>query len=295
MNEESAKRTDRGEIVKIGCHISVAKGLEQATKIAIEMGAESFQVFTKNPRGLRPKKLDVKDAEKGVALLQKHDITLVCHTPYITNLSTPKEDLQEATIRSILEDLHIAEAYGAIGAVVHCGKHVGEGIEYGTKRMIETLDLILEQYNGPVKLLLENTAGQGSELGLTVQDLMTIRGGTKFPEKIGFCFDTCHSFAAGQWSLETFDKLVEDMEKTGYLENLVAIHFNDSKAPFASQKDRHEKIGKGEIGSEALAKFLTSEKFQHLPIILETPAEDEREYAEEMVYLHQLKEATAQA
>ncbi|MCK9911851.1 hypothetical protein MXD81_22035, partial [Microbacteriaceae bacterium K1510] len=87
------------------------------------------------------------------------------HTPYITNLSTPKEDLQEATIRSIIEDLTIAEAYGARGAVVHCGKHVGEGEEYGTKRMIETLDLILDNYDGPAKLLLENTAGQGSELG----------------------------------------------------------------------------------------------------------------------------------
>lgn len=276
--------------MKIGCHISVAKGLEQATKQAIEMGAQSFQVFTKNPRGLRPKKVDYKDAEKGVALMKEHDITLVCHTPYITNLSTPKEDLQEATIRSILEDLHISEAYGAIGAVVHCGKHVGEGEEYGTKRMIETLDLILAQYNGPVKLLLENTAGQGSELGLTIESLMNIRAATQFPEKIGFCFDTCHSFAAGQWSLDSFDKLVDEMERSGYLENLVAIHFNDSKAPFASQKDRHEKIGQGEIGSEALAKFLTSEKFQHLPIILETPVEDEREYADEMVYLKQLRE-----
>ena len=276
--------------MKIGCHISVSKGLEKAVLRAVELGAESFQVFTKNPRGLRPKKVDYEDAEKGVALMQKHELTLVCHTPYITNLSTPKEDLQEATIRSILEDLHIAETYGAVGAVVHCGKHVGEGEAYGTRRMVETLDLILEQYDGPVKLLLENTAGQGSELGLAIPVLMEIRSATRHPEKIGFCFDTCHSFAAGQWELESFDRLVEEMEETGYLDNLVAIHFNDSKAPFASQKDRHEKIGKGEIGSEALAKFLVSSHFQHLPVILETPVEDEQEYAEEMVYLHHLRE-----
>lgn len=280
--------------MKIGCHISVAKGLEQAAKTAISLGAESFQVFTKNPRGLKPKKVDEKDAAKGVALMQEHDLKLVCHTPYITNLSTPKDDLQEATIRSILEDLHIAESYGAIGAVVHCGKHVGEGEEYGIRRMVETLDLILEQYEGPVKLLLENTAGQGSELGLTIQSLMDIRAATRFPNKIGFCFDTCHSFAAGQWSLESFDQLVQQMEETGYMEHLAAIHFNDSKAPFASQKDRHEKIGKGEIGSEALAKFLTSGKFDHLPVVLETPVEDEREYADEMKYLHQLRQAGLQ-
>ncbi|RNB80879.1 deoxyribonuclease IV [Brevibacillus panacihumi] len=276
--------------MKIGCHISVGKGLEKAVLNAIELGAESLQVFTKNPRGLRPKKVDYKDAAKGVELLQKHGLTLVCHTPYITNLSTPKEDLQEVTIRSILEDLHIAESYGAVGAVVHCGKHVGEGEEYGTKRMVETLDMILSQYEGPVKLLLENTAGQGSELGLTIPELMEIRGATRYPEKIGFCFDTCHSFAAGQWKLETFDQLTEQMKETGYLDHLVAIHFNDSKAPFASQKDRHEKIGKGEIGSEALAKFLVSPLFDHLPVVLETPVEDEKEYAEEMVYLHGLRE-----
>lgn len=277
--------------MKIGCHISVGKGLEQAVRNAIDLGAESLQVFTKNPRGLKPKKIDHKDASKGVELLQKHDMQLICHTPYITNLSTPKEDLQEVTIRSILEDLHIAEAYGALGAVVHCGKHVGEGEEYGTRRMVETLDLILEQYHGPVKLLLENTAGQGSELGLTIQSLMDIREATRHPEKIGFCFDTCHSFAAGQWKLETFEELAEEMKRTGYLEHLVAIHFNDSKAPYDSKKDRHEKIGKGEIGSEALAKFLVCPDFQHLPVILETPVEDEREYADEMVYLRELRQA----
>ncbi|MBO8162217.1 MAG: deoxyribonuclease IV [Brevibacillus sp.] len=277
--------------MKIGCHISVGKGLEYAVQRAVELGAESFQVFTKNPRGLKPKKLDREDAAKGVALMRKHDLTLVCHTPYITNLSTPKPDLQEVTIRSILEDLHIAEAYGAIGAVVHCGKHVGEGEEYGIRRMVETLDLILEQYDGPVKLLLENTAGQGSELGLTIPSLMEIRAATRYPEKLGFCFDTCHSFAAGQWNLESFEQLVEQMKESGYLEHLAAIHFNDSKAPFASQKDRHEKIGKGEIGSEALAKFLTAEEFEHLPVVLETPVDDEQEYADEIVYLHELRQA----
>lgn len=275
--------------MKIGCHISVAKGLEKAAMQAVHLGAQSFQVFTKNPRGLKPKKINHKDADKGVEIMTKHDITLVCHTPYITNLSTPKEDLQEVTIRSIVEDLHIAEAYGAIGAVVHCGKHVGEGEEYGTKRMVETLDLILEQYTGPVKLLLENTAGQGTELGLTIHALEEIRKASKYPEKIGYCFDTCHAFAAGQWDEESFDKLLEDMEQTGYLNNLVCIHFNDSKAPFGSRKDRHEKIGKGEIGSDALAKFLRSEKLQHLPVVLETPVDDEQEYADELVYVRDLQ------
>jgi deoxyribonuclease-4 len=275
--------------MKIGCHISVAKGFERAAKRARELGAKSFQVFTKNPRGLKPKKIDTLDANRGRRFCEEHGIVLVAHTPYITNLSTPKEELHEVTIRSIREDLEIAEAYGAVGAIVHCGKHVGEGEEYGKKRMVETLNKILADYNGKVKLLLENTAGQGSELGLTIRELTEIRNATRHPEKIGFCFDTCHAFAAGVWTAETFSGLVREMKETGYLDHLVAIHFNDSKVPWGSRKDRHEKIGKGEIGAEALTLFLQAKEFEGLPIVLETPVEDESEYADEIQFLHRLK------
>jgi deoxyribonuclease-4 len=275
--------------MKIGCHISVSKGFFTAAKRADELGAKAFQVFTKNPRGLKPKKLNVADADRGREYCEEHGITLVAHTPYITNLSTPKEDLKEVTIRSIKEDLRIAEAFGAVGAVVHCGKHVGEGEEFGRERMVETLNLILQDYDGPTKLLLENTAGQGSELGLTIRELVEIRNRTDEPEKIGFCFDTCHAFAAGIWNYDTFAELVKEMEETGYLDHLAAIHFNDSKAPFNSRKDRHEKIGKGEIGADALALFLKAPQFEGLPVVLETPVDDEVEYADEILYLHQLK------
>ncbi|MGA8941390.1 MAG: deoxyribonuclease IV [Thermoactinomyces sp.] len=275
--------------MKIGCHISVSKGLLKAAKRAHELGADAFQVFTKNPRALRPKKLNLNDAEKGKKYCEEQGITLVCHTPYITNLSTPKPDLHEVTIRSIKEDLAIADAFGAVGAVVHCGKHVGEGEEYGRRRMVETLNLILEEYEGNTKLLLENTAGQGSELGLSIRELVEIRAAVNRPEKIGFCFDTCHAYAAGVWNGETFADLVNEMEETKYLENLVAIHFNDSKAPWGSRKDRHEKIGKGEIGAESLSLFLNEPRFEDLPVVLETPVEDEQEYAEEIRYLRELK------
>ncbi len=276
--------------MKFGCHISIAKGFERAAKRAYELGASSFQVFTKNPRSLRSKKLNLDDAQKGVSFCQEHGLTLVAHTPYITNLSTPKEDLHQLTIRSIQEDLKIATAYGAVGAVVHCGKHVGQGEAAGKKKMIETLNRILEDYQGSAKLLLENTAGQGSELGLTIEELVEIREATDRKEQIGFCFDTCHGFAAGIWSEESFEELVSKMERTGYLNDLVAIHFNDSKAEFRSRKDRHEKIGQGKIGSNALSRFLHSPAFEELPIILETPVQNESEYQEEIRYLRKLKE-----
>ncbi|MBA4494285.1 deoxyribonuclease IV [Paenactinomyces guangxiensis] len=278
--------------MQFGCHISVGKGFYKAAVRARELGAESFQVFTKSPRSLRPKKIDFADADRGRAFCEEHGITLVTHTPYITNLSTPKEDLHEVTIRSIKEDLRIAEAFGAVGAVVHCGKHVGEGEEYGRKRMVETLNLILSDHEGDTRLLLENTAGQGSELGLTIQELVEIRNATDYPEKIGFCFDTCHGFAAGAWSQDTFADFMHEAESSGYLSDLVAIHFNDSKAPYNSRKDRHEKIGKGEIGAESLSLFLRAPQLEGLPVILETPVDDEREYAEEIQYLHQLRSHT---
>ncbi len=275
--------------MQFGCHISVSKGFYNAAEKAHELGAEVFQIFTKNPRSLRAKTLDIDDANKGKNFCRKHNLSVVCHTPYITNLSTPKTDLQKASIRSLVEDLNIAEAYGSIGAIVHCGKHVGEGEEYGINRMVETLDLILEQYKGSAKLLLENTAGQGTELGFDPIELLNIRNRTKYPEKIGFCFDTCHAYAAGIWNEDKFSQFIEFVEDIGYLKHLMIIHINDSKMPFNSKKDRHEKIGKGEIGAKALQKFLQCEKLNSIPFVLETPVEREEEYKDEILYLHELK------
>lgn len=272
----------------IGCHVSIAKGLEDAAKRAKELDANAFQIFTKNPRSFKSKKTDEIDAEKGRRICVEEGIKVVCHTPYITNLSTPKDDLHKATIKSIIEDLNIAEAYGAYGAVVHCGKHVGEGEESGIKRMVETLDIILEGYDGSTLLLLENTAGQGSELGIDPKTLMEVREQTKYPEKIAFCFDTCHAFVAGQWNEELFTSFINYAEEIGYLDLIKVIHINDSKAAFNSKKDRHEKIGLGEIGSEALKKFLNYEKFKEIPFILETPVKEEQEYGDEITLLKKL-------
>jgi deoxyribonuclease IV len=154
---------------------------------------------------------------------------------------------------------------------------------------VETLNQILVDYEGSTKLLLENTAGQGTELGLTIEELVEIRQATDDPEKIGFCFDTCHGFAAGIWQMETFPSLLQTMTECEYLHHLVVIHFNDSKVPYQSRKDRHEKIGKGKIGAEALALFLRVPLLAGMPVILETPVEDESEYAEEIKLLHRLR------
>lgn len=274
--------------VKIGCHLSIAKGFEAAVKNALRLEAESFQFFSKNPRAFKSKKVDLADAAKGIALMREHGLIAIAHSPYITNLSTPKPDLQELTVRSLVEDLTICDAYGSPGLVVHSGKHVEMGETYGQDRMVETLNLILAEYQGPCQILLENTAGQGSEIGTTLEQLMATRARTNAPERIGFCFDTCHGFAAGIWSGETLAEFLQAGRETGYFEELRAIHLNDSKGPFGNRRDRHELIGKGEIGTEALRAFLRTPEFRDLPAMLETPVEDEAAYGPEMAYVREL-------
>jgi len=162
---------------------------------------------------------------------------------------------------------------------------VGEGVSAGKDRMVETLNAILANYNGPVKLLLENTAGQGTELGTTLAELVEIRQRTEYPAKIGFCFDTCHAFAAGAYHPDQLSSLVTEMKQSGYLEDLVVIHFNDSKCAYNSRRDRHAKIGQGEIGDAGLKEFLQTAEFQSLPVVLETPVQEEAEYAVEIEML----------
>ncbi|OUM87776.1 MAG: endonuclease IV [Bacillus thermozeamaize] len=268
--------------MKLGCHISVAQGFAQAARKAVALGAESFQVFTKSPRSLKSKKVDVADAEKGVAYCKEQGLSVITHTPYITNLSTPDPGLQEATIRSLQEDLIISGHYGAIGAVVHCGKHVGEGEELGIQRMIDTINRILDGTESPALLLLENTAGQGSELGKELETLVRVREAVEQKDRLGFCFDTCHSFAAGLWQGGELEQFLHLAKETGYLPHVKAVHLNDSKAPYDSRKDRHEKIGQGEIGLEAILDFLESFPLSGMPVVLETPVQREEEYADEM-------------
>jgi deoxyribonuclease-4 len=269
--------------VQIGCHLSISQGFFGAAKRALELGASALQVFTKNPRSLRAKKVNLDDAAQGREFCQKHNISVVVHTPYVTNLSTPKEDLYLLTKRSLVEDLCIAELFGALGAVVHCGKHVGQGTSAGRERMVACLNDILGTYQGSTKLLLENTAGQGTELGTSLADLVGMREELKFPEKLGFCFDTCHAFAAGIYGVDEVKQLLNEMTVLGYLDHLVAVHVNDSQVEYGSRKDRHANIGQGKIGLETLGKIVT--QLQDVPLILETPQEEEVGYQKEIALL----------
>lgn len=274
--------------MKLGCHISISPGFATTVANAHQLGCQSFQFFTKNPRAFKGKAADPEEARRGRERMAEFGLVAVAHAPYITNLSTPNPELQATSIASLRQDLENAEAYGAIGCVCHMGKHVDMGEEYGMTRMVETLDMLLEQYTGGCPLLLENTAGQGSELGTTLEQCLEVQSRVAQPHRIGFCFDTCHGFAAGAYHPDQWEEFVEQARSLGYWENLKAIHLNDSKAEHAARKDRHANLGKGFIGQSGLARILRSGAFEGLPVLLETPVETESDYGPEMAYARSL-------
>lgn len=268
--------------MRIGCHLSVSNGFDKMIDRALEVGADVVQYFPKNPKSYRPK---VFNAEEYRALAQaatKADIRSVCHSPYVTNLSTPDPELWEISIASIVNDLEIADAYGTDYLVVHCGKHVGEGPERGKQLMVDAVNRVLERFRGKTMFLMENTAGQGSELGQTFEELLNIYERIEDKERVGVCFDTCHAFASGILDFNDWDGFLKLFCDEAFFPLVKVIHLNDSKNPKGSRRDRHELLGRGEIGAENLRLFLTEPRFRHLPVIIETPVEDELEYADEI-------------
>ena len=270
--------------MKLGCHMSISGGFAACARRAHELGCEAFQVFSKNPRSFTGKTPDPADAAAGVAYCRERGMLVIAHAPYVLNLSTPEDELHATTVRSLVHDLNNTEAYGGTGLVVHCGRHMERGTEEGIRRMAGTLSEILDVYQGPVPILLENTAGQGTELGTTLEELLETRSLTTAPKRIGFCFDTCHAFAAGLYDVDGWDALAETMRSTGYRDHLVAIHLNDSKFPYGSRRDRHDKIGQGVIGTAGFTTILRSNVLSGLPVVLETPVDDEKEYGPEIAY-----------
>ncbi|HEX6922799.1 MAG TPA: deoxyribonuclease IV [Bacillales bacterium] len=273
--------------MKFGCHISIRNGYFGAAQTALKIGARAFQYFPKNPRSLKIKSHDRRDAGKCADFCKEHGIASIAHAPYPTNLSVPKPELQEPIIASILNDLEIVENCGSVGLVVHFGSYKGEPLE-GYKRMITVLNKVLSQWNGKSLLLIENTAGKGGELGTTFEELVKVRQLAEKPEKIGFCLDTCHAFASGLWDGKNWEKVATKGEKLGYFEHLKAIHLNNSMYDTGSRRDRHANIHNGQIEISQMKTFMTSPIVKDIPMILETPSSEQYSHEDEIAYLKQL-------
>jgi deoxyribonuclease-4 len=268
--------------MRFGCHVSIRNGFLEAAKTARRLDGTSFQYFPKNPRSLATKTLDRRDAEACAAYCREHGIASVAHAPYPTNLAAEEGERRQTVVRSLLNDLEIAEACGSVGVVVHFGIYKGDDRLQGYKNIIGTLNEVLQAWDGSALVLIENQAGEHARMGITLEELVGIRSLCRKPESVGFCLDTCHAFASGLWRGDDWAELEQKGKEIGYFERLKAVHLNDSVYPYRSYKDRHANIGKGEIGAESFRELLRSPFVRDIPVVLETPVSDRYTYADEI-------------
>ncbi|MBG9588792.1 deoxyribonuclease IV [Cytobacillus firmus] len=269
-----------------GCHASIREGYSGAAKAAKAKNASAFQYFPKNPRSLSVKDYDREDAALCKAFCKEHDIFSIAHTPYPTSL-TPRPEKQKLTVKSLLNDLEIASVCGSAGVVVHFGNPISSKDPLaGYQLMIEMLNQILSRSKEHCLILLENTAGYPGSMGTTMEELVQVRSLCQHPDRIGFCLDTCHAFASNLWNGDNLNEFLKKGEELGYFDHLKAIHFNNSKFPAGSGKDRHANIfNRGFITEKQFDQLVNAEPFRNLPFILETPSDEGIEDHEEIELL----------
>lgn len=277
-----------GILIYFGSHVSIRKGYLEAAKTALKLGALAFQYFPKNPRSLSIKNFNAHDAAACQMFCEQHQLLSIAHSPYPTNIAVNELELRKQIIQSILNDLSIVEACGSIGLVVHFGKYKGKDPLQGYKNSLQCLNQVLSEWNGEALILIENQAGDGTNMGTVLEEFVQIRELCDYPDKIGFCFDTCHAFASGLWTENNWSDLAEKAEQLGYFTHLKAIHLNDSKFPSGSLRDRHANIGQGYIGAERFLEFLKTSTLKKLPIILETPESIDYTHQQEIQYINEL-------
>lgn len=262
-------------MIIIGPHISIAKGFTNAAKTAVNIGANTFQFFSRNPRGGNAKEYDKNDIEKFKEIREENQIgPLLAHAPYTMNLGGNKDEVYEFAKRVIKEDIQRMDSLGVEYLCFHPGSHVGGGIEFGIDRIVQGLNEAITG-NENITILLETMSGKGTEIGYKFEQLKQIIDKVDYKEKIGVCLDTCHIFSAGYDIVNNLEQVLEQFDEIIGLDKLKAIHLNDSMMPFGAKKDRHAVIGEGEIGLEAIIRFMSHPKISHLPFFLETPLEDE--------------------
>ena len=257
----------------IGCHLSSAGGFVAMGKTAESIGANTFQFFSRNPRGSKAKDIDMDDINAFLELMENLQIpVIVAHAPYTLNPCSARPETREFARITMADDLKRMELIPHQYYNFHPGSHTGQGVEIGITEIIDMLNEIV-QSEFTTTILLETMAGKGSEIGSRFEELAAIIAGCNLKDKIGVCLDTCHVFDAGYDIVDDLDGVLTAFDNAIGLERLKAVHLNDSKNPFSSHKDRHECIGKGSIGLDAVKAIVTHPALSHLPFILETPNE----------------------
>lgn len=260
-------------MLHIGCHLSSSKGFAAMGRQALELGADTFQFFTRNPRGSKAKDLDAADAAALVTLMEARRFApIIAHAPYTLNLCGAEERNREFARETMADDLRWLEHVPGQYYNFHPGSHVGQGTEAGIELIAQGLNAILTP-DLHTTVLLETMAGKGSEVGGRFEELRAILDRVELSDKMGVCLDTCHVSDGGYDIIHDLDGVLEEFDRCIGLDRLKAVHLNDSKNPPGSRKDRHERIGQGEIGLEALARVVRHPALRHLPFCLETPNE----------------------
>ena len=271
----------------IGCHLSASEGFLAMGRTALSIGANTFQFFTRNPRGSRAKAIDPKDAEAFLALARENGFgTLVAHAPYTINPCSKDERTREFARMTLADDLRRMEHIPGNVYNFHPGSHTGQGIETGIGQIAETLNAILTP-DIRTTVLLETMSGKGSEVGSRFEELREIIDRVELSDKLGVCLDTCHVSDAGYDIADDPDGVLAEFDRVIGLDRLRAVHVNDSLNPVGSHKDRHARIGEGCLGTEALGRVVRHPALQGLPFVLETPNELPG-YAREIALLKEL-------
>ncbi len=271
----------------IGAHLSISKGYEAIGREAVSIGANTFQFFTRNPRGSKAKAIDPEDVRAYLDFAVQHGIgKILAHAPYTLNPCSGEERTREFALEVMEDDLKRMEYLPGNYYNFHPGSHVGQGIEAGIPYIVNTLNTIMKPEQTTI-ILLETMAGKGSEIGRTFGELRQILEGAHYPERLGVCLDTCHVYDAGYDLVNDLDGVLQEFDSIIGLDKLYAIHLNDSKNPMSSGKDRHERLGEGVLGWSTFEKLINHPRLRDLLFCLETPNEPEG-YAEEIAKLKEL-------
>ena len=263
--------------MKLGVHVSIAGSIDLSITRARSLDLNTFQIFTRNPRGWKFSDLQESTISNFKnKVLSENISTVVCHMPYLPNLSSPKDDVHKMSVQALSSELERCNKLGINYVVTHIGSHLGTGIEKGLERVIKACNTALSNSSNDTMIILENTAGTKNNVGSKFEELKYIFDNVKDNSRIGFCFDTCHAFAAGYDlssrkstldTIKTFDKIIG-------LKHLKVVHLNDSKGELGNGLDRHQHIGQGHIGEDGFREILKHSLIKNLPLILETPIDE---------------------
>lgn len=272
-------------------HVSIAGTIDQAVDRAVESHCDTFQIFTRNPRGWKVSKLEPEEVESFKLKLRQHKIgPVVSHMPYLPNLSSPKDDFYEKSVEALVGEVDRCTALKIQYIVIHLGSHLGYGREAGLKRLVGALNRATPKIKGDLKILLENTAGQANSMGSKFEDLREIIDQSRHPKRLGVCLDSCHLYASG-YDLHTSKSVKATMERFNEVvgvDELKVVHVNDSRNGLGSGLDRHEHIGMGYIGEEGFKALLHYPSISELPLILETPIDERRDDQENLKLVREL-------